>query len=229
MDKDKLVFFTIYDAKGSPMRDQCNDSYSLGDAKEDLEQFLDNNKGVFRVEFRKTKGNSPTTKNFSFTVDNQQELQRENSIGNTFAGYDQMGAMSSKDNEISTLRNQILADSIASMNKLHEMQMKMLRKELKSGDGDNAALMQAGISALTSMFGGQSVGVSGLGSIEGLTEVKENNNNKTMDQEKIKINIAVVILMKNDPNFAEHITALANLCENNSIVYNMAISKLKDL
>ena len=229
IDKDKLIFFTIYDAKGSAMRDQCNDNYTVSDSKNDLEQFLEYNSGVFRVEFRKTKSNTPTTKTFSFTIDNQQEAQRETPMGNPFGGGDPMGAIAAKDGEITTLRNQILADSIANMNKMHEMQMEMLRKDLKSGDGDNAELMKAGLAALTGMFGsGQSVGVSGLGAVDTLNEVSPKSNNTMTDNNK-KINAAVVMLINNDPNFADNIQALANLSENNSMVYNMAIAKLKDI
>ena len=229
IDQDKLVFFTIYDSKGSTMRDQCNDSYTVSDAKNDLEQFLEYNSGVFRVEFRRTKGNSPTTKTFAYTIDNQKEAQRETPMGNLFAGSDQSSLIASKDAEISTLRNQMLADAIANMNKLHEREMELLRKDLKSGDGDNAALMQAGITALTGMFGGgQSVGVSGIGALDVAGEVLTTNNNTMTDKNK-QINASVVMLMNNDPDFAKHIHALAMLSENNIMIYKMAIQKLNDL
>jgi len=229
IDKDSFVYFTIYDSKGSIMRDQCNEAYSVSDAKEDLEQFLGNNSGIFRVEFRKTKGNSPTTKNYSFTIDNQMKEQREDvGMGSPFMGSDQSSIIAAKDEKIDNLRNQILADSMANMNRIHELQIESVKREFKNSDGNNDALIQAAMSAITGMFGGQSIGVSGLGSVEAPTEIlTKTNETKMTDTNKI-INSSVVRLISNDPNFAEHIQALANLSESNPLVYNMAIAKLKD-
>jgi hypothetical protein len=50
-----------------------------------------------------------------------------------------------------------------------------------------------------------------------------------MDDKTKKINNAVVRLIKGDKNFANHITKLADLCDDNVLIYNMAISKLNNI
>ena len=66
-----------------------------------------------------------------------------------------------------------------------------------------------------------------------IPEIKENTHTRTennmVDDTKRKINIAVVRLIQNDPEFANNISKLADLCEDNPMIYKMAISKLENL
>ena len=235
MDKERFTFFTIYDSKGSPMRDQCNENYSVDDAKADLNQFLEYNSGVFRVEFRRTKANHSSTKNYSFTIDNMKS-DNDNTvqgIGNVDMSTDYMSVIRDKDAKIDKLQSEMFANMISGMNKHHELQMEMLRKEMKSADGGNDAIMQSAIQALGGMFGGGSnIGVSGIDTLEAPTLNTQNTNtiNEPMvDDEKKKINNAVVRLMKGDKDFADNISKLADLCDENPLIYNVAIGKLKAL
>ena len=50
-----------------------------------------------------------------------------------------------------------------------------------------------------------------------------------VDDTKKTINNAVVRLMKGDKEFAENISKLADLCDENPLIYNLAIGKLKAL
>lgn len=237
MDKEGFTFFTIYDSKGSPMRDQCNPSYSIDDAKNDLNQFLEYNSGVFRVELRRTKQNNSTTKNYSFTIDNMKS-DRDDSMpmGNVGADMDYMSVIRAKDDKIDKLQSEMFANMMAAMNKQHEMQVEALEKQYKNADGGNDQLMQSAISALSGMFGGSNIGLSGLDTltspvVEEKTHTVNNNinDNKMMDDEKKIINSAVVRLMNSDKDFANNITKLADLCEGNPLIYKMAISKLEAL
>ena len=230
MDKEKFTFFTIYDSKGSPMRDQSNPNYSLDDAKSDLNQFLEYNSGVFRVEFRRTRQNTPSTKNYSFTIDNMKS-DREDSMpmGNVGGDMDYMSVIRAKDEKIDKLQSEMFANMMAAMNKQHELQIDALKNEYKKADGGNDALMQTAIQALSGMFGGPSIGVSG---VETLEPTKTNNNINSIemvDDNKKRINNAVVRLMNNDADFANNISKLADLCEENPLIYKMAISKLEAL
>jgi hypothetical protein len=168
MDKESFIFFTIYDSKGSPMRDQCNEAYSVEDAKEDLQQFLHYNVGVFRIEFRRTKSNTQQTKNFSFTVDNFKQEEVEKPIGNVMmgGGNDYVNIITAKDERIGQLQEQMYSEMVANMNKQHEMQLNALKAEGASKNGGNDALIQAALSAITGMFGSQQIGVSGIESAE---------------------------------------------------------------
>jgi hypothetical protein len=237
MDKEGFTFFTIYDSKGSPMRDQCNQSYSIDDAKNDLNQFLEYNSGVFRVELRRTKQNNSTTKNYSFTIDNMKS-DRDDSMpmGNVGADMDYMSVIRAKDDKIDKLQSEMFANMMAAMNKQHEMQVEALEKQYKNADGGNDQLMQSAISALSGMFGGSNIGLSGLDTltspvVEEKTHTVNNNinDNKMIDDEKKIINSAVVRLMNNDKEFANNITKLADLCEGNPLIYKMAIAKLEAL
>ena len=231
MDKEGFTFFTIYDSKGSPMRDQINESYSVEDSKADLSQFLEYNSGVFRVEFRRTKANHASTKNYSFTIDNFIKDEPIQGIGNPDQGTDYMSVIRAKDEKIDKLQSEMFANMMAAMNKQHEMQIETLKSEMKNADGGNDALMQTAISALGGMFGGggaSNVALSGLDTLE-IPETKINTNNGMVDDTKKTINNAVVRLMKGDKEFAENISKLADLCDENPLIYNLAIGKLKAL
>lgn len=233
MDKEGFTYFTIYDSKGSPMRDQTNESYSVQDAKDDLTQFLDYNSGVFRVEFRRTKQNTPSTKNYSFTIDNMKPDVDDSiqGIGNYDSGIDYMAVIRDKDAKIDKLQSEMFANMISAMNKQHELQMEALRKEMKNAEGGNDQLMQTALQTLSGMFGGSNIGLSGIETMAQPTQTnnKTNNNSKLMDDEKKAINQAVVRLMKGDENFAKNITKLADLCDENPLIYKMAISKLDSI
>ena len=102
---------------------------------------------------------------------------------------------------------------------------------MKNADGGNDALMQTAISALGGMFGGggaSNVALSGLDTLE-IPETKINTSNGMVDDTKKTINNAVVRLMKGDKEFAENISKLADLCDENPLIYNLAIGKLKAL
>tara|TARA_R110000823_G_scaffold114416_1_gene236670 strand:- start:796 stop:1527 length:732 start_codon:yes stop_codon:yes gene_type:complete len=231
MDKEGFTFFTIYDSKGSPMRDQTNESYSVEDSKADLSQFLEYNSGVFRVEFRRTKANHASTKNYSFTIDNFIQDEPIQGIGNPDQGTDYMSVIRAKDEKIDKLQSEMFANMMAAMNKQHEMQIETLKSEMKNADGGNDALMQTAISALGGMFGGggaSNVALSGLDTLE-IPETKINTSNGMVDDTKKTINNAVVRLMKGDKEFAENISKLADLCDENPLIYNLAIGKLKAL
>jgi len=232
MDKESFTFFTVYDSKGSPMRDQCNESYSVDDAKEDLQQFLQYNSGVFRVEFRRTKVNNANTKNYSFTVDNFKNEVDDKPIGSVMMGGngDYVSIITAKDERIGQLQEQMYSEMVANMNKQHEMQLEALKKENSNKNGSNDALIQAGLSAIMGMFGNSQIGVSGIDSIEmpELVYQKETKDN-VMDDKTKKINNAVVRLIRGDKDFANHITKLADLCDDNILIYNMAIAKLDNL
>lgn len=231
MDKECFTFFTIYDSKGSTMRDQGNENYSLQDAKEDLQQFLEYNSGVFRVEFRRTKINNANTKNYSYTIDNLKIDQRDtpSSIGNVGADMDFMSIISAKDDKIERLQSEMFANMMAAMNKQHELQMEALTLSMKSKDGNNDALMSTALSAITGMFGNSSIGVSGLDQMEIPTENFNTKPNMLIDDKKQKINNAVVRLIKGDPDFADHIMKLADLCDSSPFIYKMAIAKLNEI
>jgi hypothetical protein len=237
MDKEGFTYFTIFDSKGSPMRDQCNENYTVEDAKADLSQFLEYNSGVFRVEFRRTKQNNATTKNYSFTIDNMKsEREDEMPMGNMGAGMDYMSVIRAKDDKIDKLQSEMFANMMAAMNKQHELQVEALKNEYKNANGGNDQLMQSAISALSGMFGGSNIGLSGIDTLTSpIAEEKtqnitnNSNDNKMIDDERKIINSAVVRLMNNDKDFANNISKLADLCEENPLIYKMAISKLEAL
>jgi hypothetical protein len=233
MDKEKFIFFTVYDNKNSPMRDQGNENYTVQDAKEDLEQFLQYNSGVFRVEFRRAKNNGPTTKNYSFTIDNlKSDREPVSGIGNFDGGVtmDYMSIINAKDDKIEKLQSEMFANMMAAMNKQHELQMEAMKTEL-SKDKGNDGLITAAMGALSGMFGGGSnMALSGFDSMELPTiETPRKTENMLVDDNKQKINNAVVRLIKSDKDFANHISKLADLADESPLIYNMAISKLDAL
>ena len=234
MDKEKFTFFTVYDSKNSPMRDQCNENYTVQDAKDDLEQFLQYNSGVFRVEFRRTKANTATTRNFSFTIDNLKVEQRESvtGIGNMDGGSNYMSIISAKDEKIEKLQSEMFANMMAAMSKQHELQMEAMKTEL-SKDKGNDGLITAAMGALSGMFGtggGSNIALSGFDTMElPPIETTKKITEPMVDDNRQKINNAVVRLMKSDLNFASHISKLADLADESPLIYNMAISKLDAL
>lgn len=233
MDKENFTFFTVYDNKNSPMRDQCNENYTVQDAKEDLEQFLQYNSGVFRVEFRRAKNNGPSTKNYSFTIDNlKSDREPVTGIGSFDGGanMDYMSIINAKDEKIEKLQSEMFANMMAAMSKQHELQMEAMKTEL-SKDKGNDGLITAAMGALSGMFGGGSnIALSGFDSMELPTiETNKKITEPMVDDNRQKINNAVVRLMKSDQNFANHISKLADLADESPLIYNMAISKLDAL
>jgi hypothetical protein len=233
MDKESFTFFTVYDNKNSPMRDQGNENYTVQDAKEDLEQFLQYNSGVFRVEFRRSKNNGPATKNYSFTIDNlKSDREPVTGIGSFDGGnMDYMTIINSKDEKIEKLQSEMFANMMAAMSKQHELQMEAMKTEL-SKDKGNDALLNSAITAISGMFGGggSNIALSGFDSMELPTiETTKKTMTPIVDDNRQKINNAVVRLMKSDLNFASHISKLADLADESPLIYNMAISKLDAL
>lgn len=235
MDKESFTFFTVYDNKNSPMRDQCNDNYSVQDAKEDLEQFLQYNSGVFRVEFRRAKNNGPATKNYSFTIDNlKSDREPVSGIGSFDGGgtMDYMSIINAKDDKIEKLQSEMFANMMAAMSKQHELQMEAMKTEL-SKDKGNDGLITAAMGAISGMFGngGNNIALSGFDTMEmpAIQTTKKSTEPMIVDDNRQKINNAVVRLMKSDQNFANHICKLADLADESPLIYNMAISKLDAL
>lgn len=235
MDKESFTFFTVYDNKNSPMRDQCNENYSVQDAKEDLEQFLQYNSGVFRVEFRRAKNNGPATKNYSFTIDNlKSDREPVAGIGSFDGGgntLDYMAIINDKDAKIEKLQSEMFANMMAAMSKQHELQMEAMKTEL-SKDKGNDGLITAAMGAISGMFGnGGNIALSGFDTMEMPTieTTKKSTEPMIVDDNRQKINNAVVRLMKSDQNFANHISKLADLADESPLIYNMAISKLDAL
>jgi hypothetical protein len=233
MDKESFTFFTVYDNKNSPMRDQGNENYTVQDAKEDLEQFLQYNSGVFRVEFRRAKNNGPATKNYSFTIDNlKSDREPITGLGNFDGGgtMDYMSIINSKDEKIEKLQSEMFANMMAAMSKQHELQMEAMKTEL-SKDKGNDGLITAAMGALSGMFGaGNNIALSGFDTMElPPIETTKKTTEPMVDDNRQKINNAVVRLMKSDLNFASHISKLADLADESPLIYNMAISKLDAL
>ena len=230
MDKQGFKHFAIYDHKRNPMRDQGNPDYTVSDAKDDLQNFLKYNSGVFIVEFRNSKTNAPSSKNYSFTIDNFKSEKPEQSVLGSFGGGgDLMEVIKSKDERIEKLQSEMFANMISSTQRMHELQLEALRNEMKNSNGGNDKMLETAMTALSGMFGGANVGLSGIDTLE-LEQVKQTENKAPiMDDNRKKINAAVVSLMNNDNEFADNITRLAELCQENPMIYKMAIAKLKDI
>jgi hypothetical protein len=80
------------------------------------------------------------------------------------------------------------------------------------------------------MFGGGSnIALSGFDTMDlPVMETTKTNTIKPMvDDNRQKINNAVVRLIKADKNFADNISKLADIADENPLIYNMAISKLQ--
>ena len=227
MEREKFQFFSVYNASGAIMRDQCDENYSVADAMEDLRHFLEFNSGVFRVEFRKTKNNTAQTKNYSFTIDNFKEVAKDSTpmmgLNGGIAGGELMGVIQQKDEKIDKLQSEMFAQVIGSLQKQHELQMEVFKNSMNKDTG-NEALLQAALAAISGMFGGgQNIALSGL------EEVQETQEKPLVDDKRKKINNAVVRLMKADMNFAENITKLADMADQQPMIYSMAIEKLRNL
>ena len=232
MDKQGFKHFAIYDHKRNPMRDQGNPDYTVSDAKDDLQNFLKYNSGVFIVEFRNSKTNAPSSKNYSFTIDNfKSEKPEQSGLGSFGGGGDLMEVIKAKDDRIEKLQSEMFANMISSTQRMHELQLEALRNEMKNSNGGNDKMLETAMTALSGMFGGGAgIGLSGLDTLDLEPVTKQTENNMPiMDDNRRKINAAVVSLMANDSSFADNITKLAELCQDNPMIYNMAISKLKDL
>lgn len=229
ISKENFIYFTIYDSKGSPMREQLNDEYTASDAISDLANFLEHNFGVFRIEFRRTKNITASTKIFSYTIENSKMPESENqSIGSFDSSNDYLSIIREKDEKIENLRGQMMSELIASLNKQHELQIDLIKQSMDKKSDNNDAMIASAIGALSNIFGGgANIGVSGI--TEELTPVKKETMSKPMDSNKAKINNAVVRLIELDSDFANNITKLADLAENEPLIYKMAIAKLESL
>ena len=144
-------------------------------------------------------------------------------------GSDYMSIISAKDDKIEKLQSEMFANMMAAMAKQHELQMEALKTNLNKDTG-NDALMQTAITAISGMFGGGSnIALSGFDTMDlPVMETTKTNTIKPMvDDNRQKINNAVVRLIKADKNFADNISKLADIADENPLIYNMAISKLQ--
>jgi len=146
---------------------------------------------------------------------------------------DMMAIIRAKDEKIDSLQSEMFANMMAAMTKQHELQLKNLEQSYAKADDGNDALMQTAISALSGMFGGgANIGVSGLDTVTPEiqeTQIHKTTENNMVDDKRKKINNAVVRLIEGDLDFAENISKLADLCENNPMIYKMAIQRLDQI
>jgi hypothetical protein len=145
-------------------------------------------------------------------------------------GTNYMSIISAKDDKIEKLQSEMFANMMAAMAKQHELQMESFKSSLNKDTG-NDALMQTAITAISGMFGGGSnIALSGFDTMDlPVMETTKTNTIKPMlvDDNRQKINNAIVRLMKADRDFASNITKLADIADENPLIYNMAISKLQ--
>jgi hypothetical protein len=143
---------------------------------------------------------------------------------------DYMSIINAKDEKIEKLQSEMFANMMAAMSKQHELQMEAMKTEL-SKDKGNDGLITAAMGALSGMFGaGNNIALSGFDTMElPPIETTKKITEPMVDDNRQKINNAVVRLMKSDLNFASHISKLADLADESPLIYNMAISKLDAL
>lgn len=220
--REGYKFFCIYNASGECVKDQQNANYTPDQAKEDIERFFKHNTGIYRIEFRKAPKRNTNSQKFSFTVDLQEETEQPQQIGN-IPGMSEstlFDMLREKDQTISNLQSQLNTQAIQGLQARNELQMDLLRKELKEGQDKSGEMMMQAIQALNGMFGSSNIGLTGL--------EQEAPTMEAQTDEKTAINKAVVKLIRLDKNFAANVSKLAKLAEEKPDIYKMAVSQLSN-
>lgn len=230
IENEGYKYYTISDESGSKMRDQRNQNFSTQQVVADISRFLENNEGVFTISFRDTQADHrDESRKYHYTVDASPSRvpQPVNGFPMGSLGMDQwLAIIAQKDSMIEQLRNDLTATKLNGLNESQSLRMELMKQELtKKDDGDDQMIQQA-IGALSGMFsgGGSNVGLSGIG--EQVEMPKKQSDMNITEEQKSKINSAVLTLLQADPKFAERIVKLANLAKSMPQVYNNVASKL---
>lgn len=226
-----MIFFTITDSSDNLVYDQQNENLTLPQALDCLKNFFKFNEGIFNVKLRNRR--IVSGKGFrefgAFTIVNTPEYKTkingisetpENNYSASFGSSSDIQSLiaqlQKKDERIQELIHSNFMQLMAERDKLTNMQMEMLRKEMAN---PNQAFDAAALQAVTGMFGGGSPAINGLGD-----PVISNPTDSTQ-----RLNTAIRTLIKIDPNFVSNIEKLAKLATNNKAMYNMAIQQLNNL
>lgn len=231
IEKEQLPYFTIYNVNGATVYDYRDEDATPETARDALDVFLDMNKGVWKIKFRKTV-KPPTGRamhNYTYNINNMDSSHKKEQPVHGFADsgssddrfYQMLTGVLEENKQ---LRENKLVDTLNHLQENNRLQMELLQAQMKAeASKKDDSTTQLAIGALSALFGG------GLGNQHGLAGFGDQPVAGDYSPAKLTaIEKAVQELMDIDPNFSENIQKLANLAKNNKAVYDMAISQLKN-
>jgi hypothetical protein len=226
MRTNNLAFYKVLDSDGKTLLDQQDDpDITAEEAAVRLSETLDKLNGLVNIVLSAKSGKE---KNQGGAIKGDIKLTIKLSDG-SISGHDlrrdEITAIKARESEavISALKDKHESEIKALHEKYkREAEMKELRDQIKElKDGNN---MDKYLPMIAGLFGVQP------GAVAGFPEQQEPHITGTDDvSPKERLAGAINRILKVDRNFIEHIELLANLAENNSLIYFGAIQKLKTL
>ncbi len=219
IDKDSLKFFTIRDSYHKIVYDQRNASMAPGKVKDAISHFMEQNKGVYNIAFRKEAVPQGKAGNlYEYTLPTMSQVSPgDMGMQGINSPLFVMLQQAQKDLNNSNMAQMEMLIKASNASHGHEIEILKLKTEMEKGGG-NKELQRLAVSTLSGFFG-TDVNISGMGdepiSIEGLDEDK--------------INEAVTGLCSHDPQFSKHIFKLYKLSETEPDTYAFIIKKLNQL
>lgn len=226
----QIKSFVIRDARGDVVLLSDNPA-SLTDRYDELESFLKNSSGVYKVELRNVAGKGlfpPAKQRASMVIGEFDVVLETQTKQNGIEGLDIMSGMGgmggfqavrSYEKEIRDLEraNSVLENKIA----IFQMQMEQMKKEHET-ELANAKSQDNKIMGYLSKFSDIMVPtpqrtMNGMGETGMETDKKQ------------KVLAAVNKLMAIDENIADNLTKLANLAETNPQMYKQAVTMLNSM
>ena len=225
MKDQNINCFCIYDVKDTLLYNQKNVQFSVEKSIQEIEEFLQYNKGTFRIELRDDPDkNKPGVDLCSYSVINVEENRPNESITGPGivtpgmfgvpTGNDFFALLQQREQELRQAHAEGLAKTMEHLREKHELTLKLMAKDAEiqnaKGQDNFQQIAMAGLQSL--LGGGMNVGVSGIG------------DSAQSDNERI--NSAVRTLLKLDPNFVDNIESLSKLALEKPSIYKMAVNQL---
>ena len=211
MRTNDLRFFKVMGSDGkSLIVHQIDDSYTIDQAVEYLERTFERVTGTLYVTLnpRAKMGAGGDSRILKFMVDTR-DLETAETGADTTGMVSGIGAIEEKFNaRIEALEQKYF----------YESKIKELERELSEAKEGNPMIDKV-LSGLMPLLAQQPQAVAGT----------SGEDDGDVDSTRIRISQAVQRIMAIDPKFVDNIEALADLAENNTAMYNMAIGQLKNM
>lgn len=226
MKAERLLFYKVFDTDGKTLID-CNEDPGVGmdTAISSLEAIVGSLEGTIHIlisgKSSKEKGEGSPGKNYKFTL--KCGSPNSGAIGHT--GFNQMETIMGLMQQNFNTQLQMFTQKFEDQKKYEDL------KRAISDQDPNDHYIQFAMKKLDRMFPDPPqnnqrpvASINGTGSE---SDKKPFKKVEMTEDEKNKLNLAVHVLLEEDPKFIEHLTMLAELAKKDKDIYEMAIAKLK--
>lgn len=213
MQKENLPFYQILDNDGKTMIDQNEDpEVSAHEAAKKMQDIFDSISGTVIVKLcnktKEDKGKGGAIRNITLTTKIPDHSNNSNIQG--------IGAVAPNISDIEARLEEKYNQKFEAYKREQDLLRRIEKLEAEKKEGND---VEKYMPLIAGIFGNQ---------IPTPLAGNDPNINGIDNEVHQRINAAIKILYRNDKNFVSNLEKLANIAQNNPIVYQVAIEKLKE-